>query len=170
MLDHFVRGLFTGESHIEWNNRREKQARNNNRRKHLHSWSKSFNSYQCVRLLFHHPAQKENIQLLSACRIWEYLRNISFLLKASGRIFRWLKKVKLLDEVVIKHNRSASSIQKPEMSVNKLSISTHQKDAGSDGRGGYFESYSATSGCFNARKKPRALTWGAVRLTAIWYC
>ncbi len=41
--------------------------------------------------------------------------------------FSMLEKSKTLGEVEIKHNSSASSIQKPEMSVNKLSIATIKK-------------------------------------------
>ncbi|MEZ2443378.1 TonB-dependent receptor [Chitinophaga sp. RCC_12] len=41
--------------------------------------------------------------------------------------FSMLEKTKTLDEVVIKYNNSASNIRKPEMSVNKLSISTIKK-------------------------------------------
>lgn len=41
--------------------------------------------------------------------------------------FSMLEKSKTLDEVVIKYNSSASNIQKPEMSVNKLTISTIKK-------------------------------------------
>ncbi len=41
--------------------------------------------------------------------------------------FPMLEKTKTLDEVVIKYNNSASNIRKPEMSVNKLSISTIKK-------------------------------------------
>lgn len=41
--------------------------------------------------------------------------------------FSMLEKSKILDEVVIKHNSSVSNIRKPEMSVNKLSISTIKK-------------------------------------------
>ncbi|MBS0031763.1 TonB-dependent receptor [Chitinophaga sp. 22321] len=41
--------------------------------------------------------------------------------------FPMLEKTRTLDEVVIKNNSSASNIRKPEMSVNKLSISTIKK-------------------------------------------
>lgn len=41
--------------------------------------------------------------------------------------FSMLEKSKTLDEVVIKYNSSASNIRKPEMSVNKLTISTIKK-------------------------------------------
>ncbi|MGN6495465.1 MAG: TonB-dependent receptor [Agriterribacter sp.] len=41
--------------------------------------------------------------------------------------FSMLEKSKTLDEVVIKYNSSATDIRKPEMSVNKLSISTIKK-------------------------------------------
>ena len=41
--------------------------------------------------------------------------------------FSMLEKSKTLDEVVIKYNSSASNIRKPEMSVNKLTISTVKK-------------------------------------------
>ncbi|NLR78256.1 TonB-dependent receptor [Chitinophaga eiseniae] len=41
--------------------------------------------------------------------------------------FSMLEKSKNLNEVVVKYNGSASNIQKPEMSVNKLSISTIKK-------------------------------------------
>lgn len=41
--------------------------------------------------------------------------------------FSMLEKSKTLDEVVIKYNGSASNIRKPEMSVNKLTISTVKK-------------------------------------------
>jgi hypothetical protein len=45
----------------------------------------------------------------------------------SKRNFSMLEKSKTLDEVVIKYNRSASSIRTPEMSVNKLAVSTIKK-------------------------------------------
>ncbi len=45
----------------------------------------------------------------------------------SKKNFSMLEKSKTLDEVVVKYNSSASNIQKPEMSVNKLSISTIKK-------------------------------------------
>lgn len=45
----------------------------------------------------------------------------------SRKDFSMLEKSKTLDEVVIKSNSSASNIQKPEMSVNKLSIATVKK-------------------------------------------
>ncbi|WP_368670007.1 TonB-dependent receptor [Chitinophaga sp. GbtcB8] len=41
--------------------------------------------------------------------------------------FSMLEKSKTLNEVVIKYNRSAGNIRKPEMSVNKLTISTIKK-------------------------------------------
>ncbi|WP_232831849.1 TonB-dependent receptor [Taibaiella helva] len=41
--------------------------------------------------------------------------------------FSMLEKSKMLDEVEIKYNSSASNIQKPEMSVHKLSIATIKK-------------------------------------------
>lgn len=56
--------------------------------------------------------------------------NIEEHISLTGNIrknFSMLEKSKTLDPVVIKHNRSASNIQKPEMSVNKLSISTIKK-------------------------------------------
>ncbi|WP_127132414.1 TonB-dependent receptor [Pseudoflavitalea rhizosphaerae] len=56
--------------------------------------------------------------------------NIEEHISLTGNIrknFSMLEKSKTLDSVVIKHNRSASNIQKPEMSVNKLSISTIKK-------------------------------------------
>lgn len=49
------------------------------------------------------------------------------LTESTRKDFSMLEKSKALDEVEIKYNSSASNIQKPEMSVHKLSISTIRK-------------------------------------------
>lgn len=49
------------------------------------------------------------------------------LTKNTRKDFSMLEKSKTLDEVVIRHNTSASNIRTPEMSVNKLSIATIKK-------------------------------------------
>ncbi|MGO4292338.1 TonB-dependent receptor [Chitinophaga sp. RAB17] len=56
--------------------------------------------------------------------------NIEEHISLTGNIrkdFSMLEKSKTLDEVVVKYKPSASNIRKPEMSVNKLSISTIKK-------------------------------------------
>ncbi|WP_343675011.1 TonB-dependent receptor [Chitinophaga sp.] len=58
---------------------------------------------------------------------FEHIEEHIFLTKNVRKDFSMLEKSKTLDEVVIKYHSSASDIRKPEMSVNKLSISTIKK-------------------------------------------
>lgn len=58
---------------------------------------------------------------------FENIEEHIFLTESIRKDFSILEKSKALDEVVVKSNSSASSIRKPEMSVNKLSISAIKK-------------------------------------------
>jgi len=58
---------------------------------------------------------------------FENIEEHIILMKNMKKDFFMLEKSKMLDEVVIKYNSSVSNIQKPEMSVNKLSVSTIKK-------------------------------------------
>lgn len=70
---------------------------------------------------------KGEYTIVISCVGFESIEEHIFLTKNSRKDFSMLEKSKTLNEVVIKHNSSAINIQKPEMSVNKLSISTIKK-------------------------------------------
>ncbi len=70
---------------------------------------------------------KGEYTIVISCVGFESIEEHIFLTKNSRKDFPLLEKSKTLNEVVIKHNRSAINIQKPEMSVSKLSISTIKK-------------------------------------------
>lgn len=65
--------------------------------------------------------------ILISCVGFETIEEPIFLTANSRKNFSMLEKTKTLDEVVVKYNSSASNIRKPEMSVNKLAISTIRK-------------------------------------------
>ncbi|WP_118974274.1 TonB-dependent receptor [Taibaiella koreensis] len=65
--------------------------------------------------------------IVISCVGFEPVEEHIALTESSKRDFSMLEKSSALDEVVIRHNSSASNIQKPEMSVHKLSISTIKK-------------------------------------------
>lgn len=65
--------------------------------------------------------------IVISCIGFESIEEQISLTENTRRDFSMLEKSKILDEVVIKYNSSASDIRKPEMSANKLSISTIKK-------------------------------------------
>lgn len=70
---------------------------------------------------------KGEYTIVISCVGFENVEEHIFLTENTRKNFSMLEKSKALDEIVIKYNSSASSIRKPEMSVNKLSISTIKK-------------------------------------------
>lgn len=58
---------------------------------------------------------------------FETIEERIFLTSNMKKDFSMPEKSKTLDEVVVKYNSSASNIRKPEMSINKLSVSTIKK-------------------------------------------
>jgi hypothetical protein len=70
---------------------------------------------------------KGEYTIVISCVGFESNEEHIFLTENSKKDFSMLEKSKTLNEVVIKYKRSASDIQKPEMSVNKLTISTIKK-------------------------------------------
>ena len=70
---------------------------------------------------------KGEYTIVISCVGFERIEEYITLTKNSKKDFAMLEKSKTLEEVVVKYNSSASNIQKPEMSVNKLSISTIKK-------------------------------------------
>ncbi|SMC40411.1 TonB-dependent receptor [Pedobacter africanus] len=70
---------------------------------------------------------KGEYTIIVSCVGFENIEEHISLEENTKKNFSMLEKSKALDEVVIKHNGSASNIRKPEMSVHKLSISTIKK-------------------------------------------
>jgi outer membrane cobalamin receptor len=70
---------------------------------------------------------KGEYTIVVSCVGFESIEEHIVLTESIRKNFSMLEKSKTLDEVVIKHHSSASDIRKPEMSVNKLSISTIKK-------------------------------------------
>ncbi|RPE08945.1 TonB-dependent receptor [Chitinophaga lutea] len=70
---------------------------------------------------------KGDYTIVISCIGFDNIREHISLTENTRKDFSMLEKSKTLDEVVIKYNNSASNIQKPEMSVNKLSIATIKK-------------------------------------------
>lgn len=70
---------------------------------------------------------KGEYTIVISCVGFENIEEHISLTENSKKSFSMLEKSKTLDEVVVKYNSSASNIRKPEMSVNKLSISTIKK-------------------------------------------
>lgn len=65
--------------------------------------------------------------IVVSCIGFERIEEPIVLTESTRKDFSMLEESKTLDEVVVKYNGSASNIRKPEMSVNKLSISTIKK-------------------------------------------
>jgi len=65
--------------------------------------------------------------IIISCVGFEHIEEHILLTENSKKDFFMLEKSKTLDEVVIRYNSSAGNIRKPEMSVNKLTISTIKK-------------------------------------------
>lgn len=70
---------------------------------------------------------KGEYTIVISCVGFETIEEHIVLAANTRKNFSMLEKSKNLNEVVVKYNGSASNIQKPEMSVNKLSISTIKK-------------------------------------------
>ena len=70
---------------------------------------------------------KGEYTIVISCVGFENIEEHIVLTANSRKDFSMLEKNKDLDEVVIKHNSSESNIRKPEMSVNRLSVSTIKK-------------------------------------------
>lgn len=70
---------------------------------------------------------KGEYTIVVSCVGFETIEEHISLTKNIKKNFPMLEKSKILNEVVVKYNSSVSNIQKPEMSVNKLSISTIKK-------------------------------------------
>ncbi|WP_225979843.1 TonB-dependent receptor [Pseudobacter ginsenosidimutans] len=70
---------------------------------------------------------KGKYTIIISCVGFENIEEHIFLTENLRKNYSMTEKVKTLDEVVIKHNSSVINIRKPEMSVNKLSISTIKK-------------------------------------------
>lgn len=70
---------------------------------------------------------KGEYTIVISCVGFESIEEHIFLTKNNRKDFAMVEKSKTLNEVAIKHNSSAINIQKPEMSVSKLSISTIKK-------------------------------------------
>lgn len=70
---------------------------------------------------------KGEYTIIISCIGFENIEERLQLTKSSRKDFSMAEKSKTLNEVVIKYNSPANDIRKPEMSVNKLSISTIKK-------------------------------------------
>ena len=70
---------------------------------------------------------KGEYTIVISCIGFESIEEHIFLTGNTRKDFSMLEKSRTLDEVVIKYSGSASNIRKPEMSVNKLTISTIRK-------------------------------------------
>ncbi|QJB32189.1 TonB-dependent receptor [Chitinophaga oryzae] len=70
---------------------------------------------------------KGEYTIVISCIGFESIEEPISLKQNTRRNFSMSEKSKTLDEVVIRHNKAASNIRTPEMSVNKLSISTIKK-------------------------------------------
>lgn len=70
---------------------------------------------------------KGEYTIVISCIGFENIEEHLLLTKSSRKDFSMVEKSRTLNEVVIKNNSPADNIRKPEMSVNKLSISTIKK-------------------------------------------